>query len=80
MAKSVYDPNYWSERAARTRLRAEVAGGHWAESLVKLAEEYDRHAERAAQHGPMPSPPLELYAAIPRTPGRAAKPRFRWPI
>jgi hypothetical protein len=60
MTKSLYDPEYWKERAAKARLRAEESLGESSYiSLLQQALDYDRLAEAAAQHGPpLPLPPI----------------------
>jgi hypothetical protein len=46
----VLDPRHWQERAARTRDKAEQFGMRISrDRLLKIAEEYDRIAERAAE-------------------------------
>ena len=53
MIKSLYDPEYWKERAVKARLRAEEAVGESSYlSWLQQARDYDRLAEAAAQHGP----------------------------
>jgi hypothetical protein len=66
MTKSLYDPEYWKERAARARLRAEeFAGGSSYGSLLQQAQDYDRMAEAAAQHGPtLPFHPVAHADAV----------------
>jgi hypothetical protein len=83
MAKSLYDPEYWKERAAKTRLRAEeTAGGDFYVSLLKQAEEYDRLASEATQYGPiLPLHRIEQRDPDPATFGSSnpsAKRRFGW--
>ena len=82
MRKSVYDPEYWRDRAAKTRLGAEAVDDLWTDSLRKLAQEYDRLANEAEQHGPIlplnPSAQSDpnVVASVP--PDISANPRFRW--
>jgi hypothetical protein len=46
----VLDPRYWRERAERTREKAEQFSMRSSrDRLLKIAEEYDRLAERAAE-------------------------------
>jgi hypothetical protein len=46
----VLDPGYWRERAERTRDKAEQFSMiNSRDRLLKIAEEYDRLAERAAE-------------------------------
>ena len=46
----VLDPRYWEERASKTRDKAEQFGMRGSrDRLLKIAEEYDRLAERAAE-------------------------------
>lgn len=46
----VLDPRHWQERAAKTRDKAEHSGMRISrDRLLKIAEEYDRIAERAAE-------------------------------
>jgi hypothetical protein len=46
----VFDPRYWEERAAKTRDKAEQFSMRGSrDRLLKIAEEYDRLAERAAE-------------------------------
>ncbi|UPJ71303.1 hypothetical protein IVB19_27250 [Bradyrhizobium sp. 187] len=46
----VLDPRHWQERAERTRDKAEqFSMRHSRDRLLKIAEEYDRLAERAAE-------------------------------
>jgi hypothetical protein len=46
----VLDPRHWQERAAKTRDKAEQFGMRTSrDRLLKIAEEYDRIAERAAE-------------------------------
>jgi hypothetical protein len=46
----VLDPRHWRERAERTRDKAEqFSMRHSRERLLKIAEEYDRLAQRAAE-------------------------------
>jgi len=46
----VLDPRHWRERAERTRDKAEQFSMRLSrDRLLKIAEEYDRLAERAAE-------------------------------
>jgi hypothetical protein len=46
----VLDPRHWRERAEKTRDKAEQFGMRDSrDRLLKIAEEYDRIAERAAE-------------------------------
>jgi hypothetical protein len=46
----VLDPRHWQERAAKTRDKAEqFAMRSSRDRLLKIAEEYERIAERAAE-------------------------------
>jgi hypothetical protein len=46
----VLDPRHWRERAERTRDKAEQFNmANSRDRLLKIAEEYDRLAERAAE-------------------------------
>ena len=46
----VLNPRHWQERAAKTRDKAEQFGVRISrDRLLKIAEEYDRIAERAAE-------------------------------
>jgi hypothetical protein len=46
----VLDPRHWEERAAKTRDKAEQYSMRDSrERLLKIAEEYDRIAQRAAE-------------------------------
>lgn len=48
--RDVLDSRYWRERAERTRDKAEqFSMRHSRDRLLKIAEEYDRLAERAAE-------------------------------
>ena len=80
--KSLYDPDYWKERAAKTRRRAEDLGdGELYVSLLRQAEGYDRLAKEAAQHGPtLPLDSIDqLDAVVPEPAAKTAK-RFLWPF
>jgi hypothetical protein len=47
---NVLDQRHWQERAAKTRDKAEQFGMQISrDRLLKIAEEYDRIAERAAE-------------------------------
>jgi hypothetical protein len=47
---NVLDPRHWEERAARTRDKAEQFDMRDSrDRLLKIAEEYDRLAQRAAE-------------------------------
>lgn len=47
---NMFDPRYWEERAAKTRDKAEQFGMRDSrDRLLKIAEEYDRLAKRAAE-------------------------------
>jgi hypothetical protein len=83
MKKSLYDPEYWKERAAKARLRAEESIGESSYlSLLQQALDYDRLAEAAAQHGPtLPSPPItqpDARVVSSKPPNMSAKAQFRW--
>jgi len=57
MTTSLDDPEYWKERAAKARLRAEgMVDESSSLSLLQQALDYDRLADEAAQH--VPSLPL----------------------
>ena len=45
------NPKHWRDRAAKTRARAEMIqrGDDQTKKLLRVAEEYDRLAERAEQ-------------------------------
>jgi hypothetical protein len=46
----VLDPRHWEERATKTRDKAEqFSMRNSRDRLLKIAEEYDRLAERAAE-------------------------------
>ena len=49
MANLIRDPEYWRKRAAQTRAKIrDVSYRNARIDLLKVAEEYDRLAERAA--------------------------------
>jgi hypothetical protein len=49
MATPIRDPEYWRKRAAQTRAKSRnVSYRNARVDLLKIAEEYDRLAERAA--------------------------------
>ena len=85
MTKSLYDPEYWKERAAKARLRAEESVGETSSlSLLQQALDYDRLAETAAQRGPLlplhpvTPPDARLVSSEPRD--QSVKMQFRWPL
>jgi hypothetical protein len=85
MTKSLYDPEYWKERAAKARLRAEEAVGESSYiSLLQQALDYDRLAEAAAQHGPLlplhPVTQAEVRVISSEPPNAFAGTQFLWPI
>jgi hypothetical protein len=48
MHDPIKDPDYWRERAEKTRLKANRYPGE-RERILRIAEEYDKLAERAAE-------------------------------
>jgi hypothetical protein len=63
MNDTLKDPNYWRDRAERTRARASrfFNSPRDRDRILRIAEEYDRLAERAAewQHSTPPAPGKE---------------------
>lgn len=60
MANSIRDPEYWRRRAAQTRAKiCEISYRSARVDLLKVAEEYDRLADRA-EHWRQKGPPEKI--------------------